>query len=232
MLTRKQYELLVYIDKVLRSKGVPPSYDEMKDALNLKSKSGIHRLITGLEERGFIRRLPHKARALEVLRLPENFVASTPPKEETGFKPSIIEGGFKPAAVPADPGHTALELPLLGKIAAGTPIEALRNHSVKVEVPGAILGRGEHYALEVEGDSMIDVGIHNGDTVVIHRCDTAETGDIVVALVEQTEVTLKRLRKKGASIALEPANADYETRIFGPDQVEVQGRLVGLMRRY
>ena len=232
MLTRKQYELLVYIDDVLRSKGVPPSYDEMKDALSLKSKSGIHRLITGLEERGFIRRLPHKARALEVLRLPENYGDNGAPKPGKGFTPSVIEGGFKPVVVETIPGHAALELPMLGKIAAGTPIEALRDHSVTVEVPGAILGRGEHYALEVEGDSMIDAGIHSGDTVVIHRCDSAETGDIVVALVEQSEVTLKRLRKKGASIALEPANKDYETRIFGPDQVAVQGRLVGLMRRY
>ena len=226
MLTKKQYELLVYIDKLLRENGVPPSYDEMKDALNLKSKSGIHRLVTGLEERGFIKRLPHKARALEILRLPENMEPRG--TRGKGFTPSVIEGGVKRPG----PATVGMELPMLGRIAAGMPIEALADHGATVEVPGAILGRGEHYALEIDGDSMIDAGIQDGDTVVIKRGDTAETGDIVVALVDDHEVTLKRYRKKGASIALEPANKDFETRIFGPDRVAVQGRLVGLIRRY
>lgn len=234
MLTRKQYELLVCIDKVLKSTGVPPSYDEMKDALNLKSKSGIHRLITGLEERGFIRRLPHKARALEVLKMPENLREEV--KGVKGFDPKVIEGDFKlPAAEPVSASDTRsgpFELPFLGKIAAGTPIEALRDNSRQIEVPPDMLGRGEHYALEVEGDSMIEAGINDGDTVIISRSDTADSGDIVVALVDREEVTLKRLRKRGESIALEPANTAYETRIFGPDRVEVQGRLVGLMRKY
>ena len=239
MLTRKQYELLVCIDKVLKSTGVPPSYDEMKDALNLKSKSGIHRLITGLEERGFIRRLPHKARALEVLKMPENLreeVKGLVPAGKKGFDPKVIEGDFKlPAAEPvadSDARSSLMELPLLGKMAAGTPIEALRDNSRQIKVPPDMLGRGEHYALEVEGDSMIDAGINDGDTVIISRSDTADSGDIVVALVDREEVTLKRLRKRGDSIALEPANTAYETRIFGPDRVEVQGRLVGLMRKY
>lgn len=239
MLTRKQYELLVCIDKVLKSTGVPPSYDEMKDALNLKSKSGIHRLITGLEERGFIRRLPHKARALEVLRMPENLreeVKGGTSISARGFDPKVIEGDFKlPASepVPVSDTHSGpVELPMLGKIAAGTPIEALRDNSRQVQIPPDMLGRGEHYALEVEGDSMIEAGINDGDTVIISRSDSADSGDIVVALVDHEEVTLKRLRKRGESIALEPANTAYETRIFGPDRVEVQGRLVGLMRKY
>ena len=238
MLTRKQYELLMFIDQRLKSSGVSPSFDEMKDALDLKSKSGIHRLITGLEERGFIRRLPHRARALEVLKLPENAGGTFAADEaETGFSPNVIQGDFRPAlagAATAPHAHAAdaIDLPLLGKIAAGTPIEALRDHSNSVGVPASLLGGGEHYALTVEGDSMIDAGIQDGDTVVIRHGESAENGAIVVALIDDNEVTLKRLRRKGASIALEPANQKYETRIFGPDRVKVQGRLVALLRRY
>jgi repressor LexA len=233
MLTRKQYELLMFIDERLRASGISPSFDEMKDALDLKSKSGIHRLITGLEERGFIRRLAHRARALEVVRLPENISDHTLPPARA-FSPTVIKGTFTqaligaPVAGPAD----AVQLPLYGKVAAGTPIEALRDHSNSVDVPASMLGNGNHYALTVEGDSMIDAGIHDGDTVVIRSCDTAEAGTIVVALVDELEVTLKRLRRKGASIALEPANKKYETRIFPPDRVKVQGRLIGLLRSY
>ncbi|MDR3441024.1 transcriptional repressor LexA [Telmatospirillum sp.] len=238
MLTRKQYELLIFIDQRLRASGVSPSFDEMKEALDLKSKSGIHRLITGLEERGFIRRLPHRARALEVLKLPENVgsfnpvdVAAAPPPK---FSPNVIRGDFKTALPGAPMGGAAdaIDLPLYGKIAAGTPIEALRDYSNKISVPAALLGTGEHYALTIEGDSMIDAGILDGDVVVLRRCDTAENGTIVVALIDDHEATLKRLRRKGASIALEPANQKYETRIFGPDRVRVQGRLIGLLRRY
>ena len=236
MLTRKQYELLVYLDKELRKKGVSPSFDEMKDALGLKSKSGIHRLITGLEERGFIRRLPHRARAIEVLRLPDNMdgpVAKAGQKT-TGkrFAANVIEGDFKLAGVSPVADSVSVQLPLYGRIAAGTPIEALRDHSNAIGIPADMIGKGEHYALKIEGDSMIDAGIHDGDTVIFRRSDTADNGSIVVALVEDTEVTLKRLRRKGASIALEPANTEYETRIFGPDQVKVQGSLVGLIRKY
>lgn len=231
MLTKKQYELLLFIDRRLKESGVSPSFDEMKDALDLKSKSGIHRLITGLEERGFIRRLAHKARALEVLRLPENLQDTVPPASKTGLGPNVVRGAFdrRPRAVAA---NDVTELPLLGKIAAGTPIEALRDHSQSVEIPPSMIGRGEHYALTIEGDSMIDAGIFDGDTVVIQRCDSADNGAIVVALVDGSEATLKRIRRKGDSIALEPANKDYETRIFGPDRVNVQGRLVGLLRKY
>jgi len=239
MLTRKQYELLLFIDQRLKEHGVSPSFDEMKEALDLKSKSGIHRLITGLEERGFIRRLPHRARALEVLKLPENRggEATTPAPSEApnaGFTPNVIRGDFKPALPGAVIGNEveAIDLPLWGKIAAGTPIEALSDHSNTVGVPASMLGSGEHYALTVEGDSMIEAGILDGDIVLIKRCDTAENGTIVVALVDGNEATLKRLRRKGASIALEPANQKYETRIFGPDRVEVQGKLVGLLRQY
>ena len=236
MLTRKQYELLVYLDKELRKKGISPSFDEMRDALGLRSKSGIHRLITGLEERGFIRRLPHRARAIEVLRLPDNMdgpVAKAGQKT-TGkrFAANVIEGDFKLAGVSPVADSESVQLPLYGRIAAGTPIEALRDHSNAIGIPADMIGKGEHYALKIEGDSMIDAGIHDGDTVIIRRSDTADNGSIVVALVEDTEVTLKRLRRKGASIALEPANTEYETRIFGPDQVKVQGSLVGLIRKY
>jgi repressor LexA len=239
MLTRKQYELLIFIDQRLKSSGVSPSFDEMKEALDLKSKSGIHRLITGLEERGFIRRLPHRARALEVLKLPENMaiiedepaVAAAAPAGR--FAPNVIKGDFKnalPGAAAGGPAD-AIDLPLYGKIAAGTPIEALRGPET-ISVPAALLGGGEHYALTVEGDSMIEAGILDGDTVILRRCETADNGAIVVALVDDGEATLKRIRRKGASIALEPANQKYETRIFGPDRVKVQGRLVGLLRRY
>ena len=237
MLTKKQHELLLYINQRLAATGIAPSFDEMKDALNLRSKSGIHRLISGLEERGFIRRLPHRARALEVTRLPEESAAPTnaPAAGERGrFSPTVIRGDFA-AALPGAPvaaDSAAVELPLYGRIAAGTPIEALRDQNTSVSVPGSLLGRGEHYALEVAGDSMIDAGILDGDSVIIQRCDTADNGAIVVALVDNVEVTLKRLRRRGASIALEPANQAYETRIFGPDRVKVQGRLVGLLRRY
>ena len=227
MLTKKQYQLLMFIDGRLKVAGVSPSFEEMKMALNLKSKSGIHRLITGLEERGFIRRLPYRARALEVLKLPENTLISArdvvtqlnASSEAKLIKRYTIETGV-------------VDLPLYGKIAAGTPVEALRDPSQTIGVPAFMLGRGEHYTLEIDGESMIDAGINDGDTVVIERCDVAESGAIVVALVDQTEVTLKRLHKKGASIALEPANKNYDTRIFGPDRVDVQGRLVGLLRRY
>jgi len=234
MLTRKQYELLMFIDERLRATGISPSFDEMKDALDLKSKSGIHRLITGLEERGFIRRLAHRARALEVLRLPENISDQALPPPAKAFSPTVIKGSFSQAlaGAPVAGPSEAVTLPLYGKIAAGTPIEALRDQSNSIDVPMSMLGSGNHYALSVEGDSMIDAGIHDGDTVVIRSCDSAEAGTIVVALVDDLEVTLKRLRRKGASIALEPANKAYETRIFPPDRVKVQGRLVGLLRRY
>ncbi|MDX2223290.1 MAG: transcriptional repressor LexA [Rhodospirillaceae bacterium] len=233
MLTKKQYQLLLLIRDRMAREGVAPSFDEMKEALKLKSKSGIHRLITALEERGFLRRLPHKARALEVLKLPDN--ATAPPRPSTGFQPNVITGTFGglagAAAKTSAPAET-VELPLYGKIAAGTPIEALRNPTEHIGVPAGLLGGGEHYALTVEGDSMIDAGIADGDTILIRKCDTADNGAIVVALVDNEEATLKRLRRKGESIALEPANKNYETRIFGPDRVKVQGRLVGLFRRY
>lgn len=228
MLTRKQHDLLKYIHGRLKADGISPSFDEMKDALGLRSKSGIHRLITALEERGFIRRLPHRARALEVLRLPGAMAAPG------GFEPSVIPGGFK-NGLPGRPVGEAVEnvtLPLYGRIAAGAPIEALRDHSRTIDIPASLLGRGEHYALEIDGDSMIDAGILDGDTAIIERCDTAENGAIVVALVDDYEVTLKRLRRRGNSVALEPANASFETRIFPPDRVKLQGRLVSLLRKY
>jgi repressor LexA len=232
MLTRKQHELLMFINERLSRSGVSPSFDEMKDALGLKSKSGIHRLITGLEERGFIRRLPHRARALEVLRLPEDTTSAPAPKGTGGFLPHVIEGGAgRAGSVPGTPDEV-IELPLLGKIAAGTPIEALSDPARQIGVPGEMIGSGEYYCLEVEGDSMIDAGILDGDKVVIRRSEKAENGRIVVALVEGTEVTLKRLRRRNNSVALEPANPAYETRIFGPDQVQIQGELVGLLRTY
>ena len=227
MLTKKQYQLLMFIDSRLKVVGISPSFEEMKVALNLKSKSGIHRLITGLEERGFIRRLPYRARALEVLKLPEN---------TSNFGKDVVTQLNVFSEAKLRKHHTTetgvVDLPLYGKIAAGTPVEALRDPSQTIGVPAFMLGKGEHYTLEIDGESMIDAGINDGDTVVIERCDVAESGAIVVALVDQTEVTLKRLRKKGASIALEPANKNYDTRIFGPDRVDVQGRLVGLLRRY
>jgi repressor LexA len=235
MLTRKQLELLMYIHERLKESGVPPSFDEMKDALDLKSKSGIHRLITALEERGFIRRLPNRARALEVIKLPD---AVQPPlaRPRRGFAPSVIEGNLgrprTPPAEPAPENRDTLAIPVMGRIAAGVPISAIQNHSHTVHVPIDLVSGGEHFALEVRGDSMIEAGILDGDTVVIRRSDTADTGDIIVALVDDEEATLKRLRRKGASIALEAANPAYETRIFGPDRVRIQGRLVALMRRY
>jgi repressor LexA len=238
MLTKKQHELLMFINQRLAATGVAPSFDEMKDALNLRSKSGIHRLISGLEERGFIRRLPHRARALEVIKLAEDSAAPTPAigaaAERSRFSPTVIRGDFAAAlpGAPVAPDSDAVDLPLYGRIAAGTPIEALRDQTNSVSVPGSLIGRGEHYALEVAGDSMIEAGILDGDTIIIQRGETAENGEIVVALVDNIEVTLKRLRRRGGSIALEPANKAYETRIFGPERVKVQGRLVGLLRRY
>ncbi|MGE5501354.1 MAG: transcriptional repressor LexA [Ignavibacteriales bacterium] len=229
MLTRKQHELLMFIHERIKETGVSPSFDEMKEALDLASKSGIHRLITALEERGFLRRLPHRARALEVVKLPQQATSAAPPKGRGSFQPKVVEG-----AKPADPiaANDVRELPVLGKIAAGTPIEAIQHERDRIQVPETILGAGEHYVLEVQGDSMINAGILDGDFVVIRKTQTANSGEIVVALVMGEEATLKRLRKKGASIALEAANPAYETRIFGPDQVQVQGRLVGLIRRY
>ncbi|WP_334164302.1 transcriptional repressor LexA [Phenylobacterium sp.] len=228
MLTRKQHELLMFIHERIKETGVSPSFDEMKEALDLASKSGIHRLITALEERGFLRRLPHRARALEVVKLPQQATAAAPPKGRAPFKPQLVEAG---AAAPVAANDTR-ELPILGRIAAGTPIEAIQQERDRIPVPETILGAGEHFVLEISGDSMINAGILDGDFVVIRRTDSANSGDIVVALVNGEEATLKRLRKKGASIALEAANPAYETRIFGPDQVAVQGRLVGLIRRY
>jgi repressor LexA len=246
VLTRKQNELLLFINKRLNEGGVSPSFDEMKEALRLKSKSGIHRLITGLEERGFLRRLPHRARALQVLKLPEAAAMPAPnvtplldsrrgmAENREGFVPQIVRGerALLAGAIQAANEAQALSLPLYGRIAAGTPIEALRDNSTTVDVPVSLLGSGAHYCLEVQGDSMVDAGIQNGDIAIIRSADSAESGEIVVALIDDSEATLKRLRKKGASIALEPANAAFETRIFGPDRVKIQGRLAGLYRRY
>ena len=229
MLTKKQYDLLQFINNHLKFRGVSPSFDEMKDALGLKSKSGIHRLITGLEERGFIRRLPHRARALEVLQLPENL--QQPERVPTGFTPNVIEGGFNEE--PSDQEQDGvIQIPLYGRIAAGLPIEAVRDDTETMDVPASMLGRGDHYALEVQGDSMIDAGINDGDIAVIERRDNADNGAIIVALVDDNEVTLKRLRRKGKSIALEPANEQHETRIFGPDRVKIQGHLKAILRHY
>jgi repressor LexA len=240
MLTRKQRELLQFIQERLGDSGISPSFDEMKDALGLKSKSGVHRLITGLEERGFIRRLPHRARALEVTRLSDDQMSSrtaaaaAPADAKRGFSANVIRGDFTPTIPGAMVAQSAetVQLPLYGKIAAGTPIEALKDNTNAVDIPASMLGRGEHYALTVEGDSMIEAGIHDGDTVLIERCENAENGTIVVALIDNNEVTLKRLRRKGDSIALEPANQAHKTRIFGPDRVKLQGKLIGLMRKY
>ena len=229
MLTRKQHDLLKFINQRLNENGVPPSFDEMKDALELKSKSGIHRLITALEERGFIRRLPHRARAIEVIKVPESM------PRRRGFVPEVIEGsGARPAARKASPApnFAGAMVPLVGRIAAGVPIEAIESQNQTVAVPPDMLRGGEHFALEVRGDSMMNAGILDGDTVVIQRTDSADNGEIVVALVEDHEATLKRLRRKGGSIALEAENPLYETRIYGPDEVRIQGRLVGLVRRY
>lgn len=232
MLTKKQHELLMFIHERIKETGVSPSFDEMKEALDLASKSGIHRLITALEERGFIRRLAHRARALEVVKLPEQATTSAPSRGRAPFKPDVIEGGAPLRPQMPQAANDVRELPLLGKIAAGTPIAAIQHETDRLFVPETMLGSGEHYLLEIEGDSMIEAGILNGDVVIIKKMNQANSGEIVVALIEGEEATLKRLRKKGQSIALEPANRAYETRIFGPDQVEVQGKLVGLIRRY
>jgi len=249
MLTPKQRELLVFLDQELRTRGVAPSFDEMKAALGLRSKSGIHRLISALEERGFIRRLPHRARALEILRRPGDSGAETP-----AFEPRVIQGDFgtgsaaeataatappRPSAAkagssgPSEAADATVDLPLLGKIAAGTPISALADPSSFVAVPAGLLaGAGDHYALTIEGDSMVDAGILDGDTVLIRSCDQAESGAIVVALVDDAEATLKRLRRKGPSIVLEPANAAHPPQVLPADRVRIQGRLVGLLRQY
>ncbi len=232
MLTRKQLELLDFIHTHLQRDGVPPSFDEMKTALDLKSKSGIHRLITALEERGFIRRLAHRARAIEILKLPD---AMDKPGFTAKFTPRVIEGSRteRPGRAMAVTALDVMELPVMGRIAAGTPIEAISEVSHHIAVPGSMLsGRGQHYALEVKGDSMIDAGINDGDIVVIREQITADNGDIVVALVEDHEATLKRFRRRGNMIALEAANPAYETRVLRDDQVKVQGRLVGLIRSY
>jgi len=233
MLTRKQYELLRFINERLKEAGVPPSFDEMKDALDLRSKSGIHRLITALEERGFIRRLPNRARAIEVIKLPE--LASAAGNGRRGFTPSVIEGTLgKRGSAPAseDSGERPVAVPVMGRIAAGTPIEALQTRSHTISVPPDMLGSGEHYALEVRGDSMVDAGILDGDMALIQRNESADTGDIVVALIDEEEATLKRFRRRGASIALEPANTAYEVRILPPNRVRIQGKLIGLYRKY
>ena len=228
MLTNKQRDLLILVNDRLRKDGVPPSFDEMKDALDLKSKSGIHRLITALEERGFIKRLANRARAIEILKLPDS-------DSNKVFNPRVIDGKLdhNQQKNSAKETTSSLELPVMGRIAAGTPIEAISHSSHNVAVPGTMLSNsGNHYALEVKGDSMIDAGINDGDVVVIHEQQQADTGDIVVALIEGQEVTLKKLRKKGGSIALEAANPLYETRVYRDEQVKIQGRLVGLIRSY
>jgi len=236
MLTKKQNDLLRFIHERLKESGVPPSFDEMKDALDLRSKSGIHRLILALEERGFIRRLPNRARALEVLRLPESSTPRAAGGRNGKFSPSVIEGNLgrvRPLSERfEDEGERQVAIPVMGRIAAGTPISAIQNRSHTISLPPDLLTSGEHFALEVRGDSMIEAGILDGDTVVIRKQDSADTGDIVVALIDDEEATLKRLRKRGASIALEAANPAYETRIFGPDRVRIQGRLVSLLRKY
>ncbi len=243
MLTRKQHDLLSFIHERLRDTGVPPSFDEMKDALELRSKSGIHRLITALEERGFIRRLPNRARALEILKLPEAMQNGRPaPVGRTGFTPSVIEGSRDATRKTSEPvsrrastrssDSATVAIPVMGRIAAGVPISAIQHTTHSLAVPPDMLGGGEHYALEVKGDSMIEAGILDGDTVVIRRADTATPGEIVVALVDEEEATLKRFRRRGNTIALEAANPAYETRIFGSERVKVQGRLVGLIRKY
>ncbi|WP_273792934.1 transcriptional repressor LexA [Brucella anthropi] len=241
MLTRKQHELLLFIHERLKETGIPPSFDEMKEALDLASKSGIHRLITALEERGFIRRLPNRARALEVLRLPDSIAPGLNAQKK--FAPSVIEGSLGKTPPPPPPSRPTslatnddtsgtVSVPVMGRIAAGVPISAIQNQTHSLSLPPEMIGAGEHYALEVRGDSMIDAGIFDGDTVIIRRSESANPGEIVVALVDDEEATLKRFRRKGASIALEAANPAYETRIFGPDRVRVQGKLVGLIRRY
>jgi repressor LexA len=234
MLTRKQFELLRFIHERLKEAGVPPSFDEMKDALDLRSKSGIHRLITALEERGFIRRLPNRARAIEVIKLPDSVAHGIAGTRARGFTPSVIEGnlGRVRAASSDDDSGRPVAVPVMGRIAAGTPIEAIQTKSHVINMPPDMLSTGEHFALEVRGDSMIDAGILDGDIALLRRSEEADTGDIVVALIDEEEATLKRFRRRGASIALEPANTAYEVRILPPNRVRIQGKLVGLFRRY
>ena len=225
MLTKKQKNLLVFINKRIRGTGVSPSYDEMKNSLNLKSKSGIHRLISALEERGFIRRLAHKARALEVLKLPETASASD---IYNSFSPSIIKGGLD-AENSKDQKN---DIPVLGKIAAGTPAEAIQNEIARIPLPVSFNKKNEYFGLKVQGDSMIEAGITDGDTVIVKKTDTADNGQIVVALIDNYEAMLKRIRRKGKTVALESANKNYETKIFGPGRVKVQGVLVSLYRNF
>jgi repressor LexA len=235
MLTRKQYELLRFIHERLKEAGVPPSFDEMKEALDLRSKSGIHRLITALEERGFIRRLPNRARAIEVIRLPDSVAHGVTNSRSRGFVPNVIEGNLGRVRTPAPEDDSArpVAIPVMGRIAAGTPIEAIQNKSSVINMPPDLLSAGaEHFALEVRGDSMIEAGILDGDIALIKKSEAADTGDIVVALIDEEEATLKRFRRRGASIALEPANASYEVRILPPNRVRIQGKMVGLFRRY
>ena len=227
MLTKKQKNLLLFINKKLRSSGVSPSYEEMKESLNLKSKSGIHRLISALEERGFIKRLPHKARALEVIKLPETASAND---IYNSFSPSVIKGGLDESSNRNNSEEN--EIPVLGKIAAGTPVEAIQNEVSRIPLPSNIEKNGEFFGLKVQGDSMIEAGINDGDTVIVKKADTAENGKIVVALIDDHEAMLKRIRRKGKTVALESANRNYETKIFGPDRVKVQGILVSLYRNF
>src|SRR6202166_3850604 len=237
MLTRKQFELLRFIHERLTEAGIPPSFDEMKDALDLRSKSGIHRLITALEERGFIRRLPNRARAIEVIKLPDSVAHGISNGRSRGFTPSVIEGDLgRVRAASGNPDEDnnsrPIAVPVMGRIAAGTPIEAIQTRSHVINMPADLLTAGEHFALEVRGDSMIEAGILDGDIALLKRMDAADTGDIVVALIDDEEATLKRFRRRGASIALEPANASYEVRILPPNRVRIQGKLIGLFRRY
>jgi repressor LexA len=235
MLTRKQFELLRFIHERLTEAGVPPSFDEMKDALDLRSKSGIHRLITALEERGFIRRLANRARAIEVIKLPDSVAhgINGGSSRSRGFNPSVIEGDLgRGRAQPDDDGGRPISVPVMGRIAAGTPIEAIQTRSHVINMPAELLSAGEHFALEVRGDSMIEAGILDGDIALIRRMESADTGDIVVALIDDEEATLKRFRRRGASIALEPANPAYEVRILPPNRVRIQGKLVAMFRRY
>jgi len=229
MLTKKQRNLLLYINKKIRSTGVSPSYEEMKNSLNLKSKSGIHRLISALEERGFIKRLAHKARALEVLKLPETASAND---IYNSFSPSVIKGGLDSSNQDKKKTEIPVLIPVLGKIAAGTPIEAIQNEVSRIVLPEALSKNGEHFGLTISGDSMIDAGINDGDTVIVKKTNTANSGQIVVALIDDHEAMLKRIRKKGKVVALESANKRYETKIFGPDRVKVQGVLVSLYRNF
>ena len=230
MLTKKQRNLLIFINKKIRNSGISPSYEEMKNSLNLKSKSGIHRLISALEERGFIRRLPHKARALEVLKLPETASASD---IYNSFSPSVIKGGLDQSnSSDENTKKNNDDIPVLGKIAAGTPVEAIQNEVYRIPLPANIEKNGEFFGLKVQGDSMIEAGINEGDTIIVKKTDTADNGKIVVALIDNHEAMLKRIRRKGKTVALESANRNYETKIFGPDRVKIQGILVSLYRNF